>query len=188
VITLPVLSLTLAIFLSPEFGFFGFVVPTFRHTPLSSGLSLNCGDRSFRAFCAIRPCRRTCINVHLFARDAGVRPTDKAGVLFWKAVAAMEGRIDRAGANEAAERTEGRARRRKNVRDMVRAVVWLEMWAMDKSSIAPVRRWLTQLTFPVELRLSQPEVPRTPILRFAPEMTSIIILCSLTTSQSCNLI
>ena len=132
--TLPVLSMTLAIFLSPELGFFGFVVPTFRHTPFSSGLSLNCGDRSFRAFCAIRPCRRTCINVHLFARDAGAGLIAKAGVLCWNAVAAIEGRVDRTGANGAAERTEGRARRRKNVRDMVGAVVWLELSAMDKSS------------------------------------------------------
>ena len=72
VITLPVLNLTRAIFLSPELGFLGFVVPTFRHTPFSSGLFLSCGDRSFRAFCAILPCRRTCINVHLCARNDGV--------------------------------------------------------------------------------------------------------------------
>jgi hypothetical protein len=69
--TFPVLNLTLAIFLSPELGFFGFVVPTFRQTPFSSGLFFNCGDRSFRAPCDILPWRRTCINVHLFARDAG---------------------------------------------------------------------------------------------------------------------
>jgi hypothetical protein len=41
VTTLPVLNRTLAIFLSPEFGFLGFVVPTFKHTPFSSGLSFN---------------------------------------------------------------------------------------------------------------------------------------------------
>jgi hypothetical protein len=69
--TFPVLNRTLAIFLSPEFGFLGFVVPTFKHTPFNSGLFFNCGDRSFRAPCDILPCRRTCINVHLFARDAG---------------------------------------------------------------------------------------------------------------------
>ena len=39
--TLPVLNRTLAIFLSPELGFLGFVVPTFRHTPFSSGLFFN---------------------------------------------------------------------------------------------------------------------------------------------------
>lgn len=53
--TFPVLNLTLAIFLSPELGFLGFVVPTFKHTPFNSGLFFNCGDRSFRAFCAILP-------------------------------------------------------------------------------------------------------------------------------------
>lgn len=119
VITLPVLSLTLAIFRSPELGFFGFVVPTFRHTPFSSGLSFNCGDRSLRAFRAILPCRRTCINVHLCARDDGVGRAAKAGVLFWKAEAAIDGRIDRAGAKGTAERIEGRARRRKSVRGIM---------------------------------------------------------------------
>ena len=57
--TLPVLNLTLAIFRSPELGFLGFVVPTFKHTPFSSGLSFNCGDRNFRAFRSALPCRRT---------------------------------------------------------------------------------------------------------------------------------
>lgn len=57
--TFPVLNLTLAIFLSPELGFLGFVVPTFKHTPLSSGLFFSCGERSFRAPCDIRPWRRT---------------------------------------------------------------------------------------------------------------------------------
>jgi hypothetical protein len=151
--TLPVLNLTLAIFLSPELGFFGFVVPTFRHTPLSSGLSLNCGDRSFRAFCAILPCRRTCINVHLLARSVGVGPPAKAGVLFWKATAAREGRVDRAGANGIAERTEGRARRRRNRRDMVGAVVWLEMLALDKSSRCTGTTVADSANTPVELRL-----------------------------------
>lgn len=51
VITFPVLNRTLAIFLSPELGFLGFVVPTFKHTPLSSGRFANWGDRSFRALC-----------------------------------------------------------------------------------------------------------------------------------------
>jgi hypothetical protein len=41
VITFPVLNRTLAILRSPELGFLGFVVPTFRHTPFSSGLFFN---------------------------------------------------------------------------------------------------------------------------------------------------
>lgn len=72
VTTFPLLNLTLAIFLSPEFGFFGFVVPTFRHTPFISGLFASAGDRSFRRPRADRPFRSTCINVHLCAREAGV--------------------------------------------------------------------------------------------------------------------
>lgn len=63
VTTLPVLSLTLAIFLSPEFGFFGFVVPTFRHTPFISGRSASAGDVGLRARCATRQPRRTWLNV-----------------------------------------------------------------------------------------------------------------------------
>ena len=59
VMTFPVLNRTLAIFLSPELGFLGFVVPTFKHTPLSSGRLASCGDRSFRARWAILPCRNT---------------------------------------------------------------------------------------------------------------------------------
>jgi hypothetical protein len=121
--TFPVLSLTLAIFLSPELGFFGFVVPTFKHTPFSSGLSLNCGDRSFRAFCAILPCLRTCINVHLFARVEGTGRAARAEVAFWKAVTAMEGRADRTDANCVAAKTDGRTRRRRNVRGMAGAVL-----------------------------------------------------------------
>ena len=132
VITFPVLSLTLAIFLSPELGFFGFVVPTFKHTPFSSGLSLNWGDRSFRAFCAILPCRRTCINVHFWARDDGVGRTAKVGEAVWKAVAAIEGRIDRTGTREVKEKADGRTRRRRNVRGIVGGVVGLRRWSKTK--------------------------------------------------------
>lgn len=71
VTTFPLLNLTLAIFLSPELGFFGFVVPTFKHTAFNSGLPASCGDRSFRAFCAVRPFRSTWIRVHFCAREAG---------------------------------------------------------------------------------------------------------------------
>jgi hypothetical protein len=121
--TFPVLNLTLAIFLSPELGFFGFVVPTFRHTPFSSGLSLSCGDRSFRAFCAILPCLKTCIKVHLCARDEGAGRSAKVGPLVWNAVAAMEGRIDRAGAKKADGKRDGLRRRRSIVTGMVGVVV-----------------------------------------------------------------
>lgn len=65
VTTLPLLNRTLAIFLSPELGFFGFVVPTFRHTPFISGLFANAGDRSFRAGLVPRPLRTNCIKVIL---------------------------------------------------------------------------------------------------------------------------
>jgi hypothetical protein len=90
--TFPVLNLTLAIFLSPELGFLGLVVPTFRHTPFSSGLFLSCGDRSFRAFCAILPCLRTWINVHLCARVEGAALGRNVDAPFGNAAAAIEGR------------------------------------------------------------------------------------------------
>lgn len=50
--TVPLLSRTLAVFLSPEFGFFGLVVPTLRHTPFISGRCVlaKAGDVGFRAF------------------------------------------------------------------------------------------------------------------------------------------
>jgi hypothetical protein len=67
VTTFPLLNLTLAIFLSPELGFFGFVVPTFKHTPFISGLFANAGDRSFRGGLIFRPLRTTCISV-IFGR------------------------------------------------------------------------------------------------------------------------
>jgi hypothetical protein len=52
--------------------------------------------------------------------------------MFWKVVAAIDGRIDRAGEKGTADRAEGRTRRRKKVRGMVGAVVWLEMQAINK--------------------------------------------------------
>ena len=121
--TLPVLNLTLAIFLSPELGFFGLVVPTFRHTPFSSGLSLNCGDRSFRAFCAILPCLKTCIKVHLCARDEGAGRTAKVGFVVWNAVAAIEGRNDSAGARKVDGTRDGLSRRRRIVTGMAGVIV-----------------------------------------------------------------
>lgn len=123
VITFPVLNRTLAIFLSPELGFLGFVVPTFRHTPFSSGLFLSCGDRSFRIFCAILPCRKTWINVHLCARDAGVGR--RSGIIeeFGRAVAAIEGRTGRRADNGDCTRSDGRTRRRRNVRGMAGVVL-----------------------------------------------------------------
>jgi hypothetical protein len=52
--------------------------------------------------------------------------------MFWKVVAAIDGCIDRAGEKGTADRAEGRTRRRKKVRGMVGAVVWLEMQAINK--------------------------------------------------------
>lgn len=61
--TLPLLNRTRATFLSPELGFFGFVVPTRRHTPFISGLFTNAGDVGFRARCSTRHPRRTWLYV-----------------------------------------------------------------------------------------------------------------------------
>lgn len=63
VMTLPLLNRTLATFLSPELGFFGFVVPTRRQTPFISGLLTNAGDVGFRARCSTRHPRRTWLYV-----------------------------------------------------------------------------------------------------------------------------
>ena len=57
--TLPLLNLTLATFLSPELGFFGFVVPTLKHTPFISGLLTSAGDVGLRAACSVLQPRRT---------------------------------------------------------------------------------------------------------------------------------
>jgi hypothetical protein len=56
VTTLPVLNRTLATFRSAELGFFGFVVPTLRQTPLSSGAmtSRRAGETAWRARCCFR--------------------------------------------------------------------------------------------------------------------------------------
>lgn len=110
-ITFPVLKRTLAIFLSPELGFLGFVVPTFRQTPFSSGLLASCGDRSFRALCCILPCRRTWINVHLLARGAGVGPRERPAKALCSGVAAIG---ERAAVSGDCTKIEGRTRRRRN--------------------------------------------------------------------------
>jgi hypothetical protein len=116
-------------------GFLGFVVPTFKQTPFSSGLSFNCGDRSFRAFRSILPCRNTCIRVHLCARDEGAGRIANVGVAFWKARAAIEGRIERAEVSEKDGRADGRTKRRRNVRDMVGDVDgWRWSQWVDQSS------------------------------------------------------
>lgn len=134
VITLPVLSLTLAIFLSPELGFLGFVVPTFKHTPFNSGLSLSCGDRNFRAFFCARPWRRTWINVHLCARDEGAGPRGCAKAVVGKVAMASDGRGSRDVKTVGVETTDGRMARRRNVRDMVGGCGGLLGVAMGKSS------------------------------------------------------
>lgn len=61
--TFPLLSLTLAVFLCPEFGFFGFVIPTFRHTPFISGRPTMAGERERRSLFTSRPLRRTWLRV-----------------------------------------------------------------------------------------------------------------------------
>lgn len=72
--TFPELKRTLAVFRSPEFGFFGFVMPTFRQTPFISGRLCNCGDVSLRARCAFRQPRRTWLYVALRGgEDVNVR-------------------------------------------------------------------------------------------------------------------
>lgn len=43
----PLLNLILAIFLSPELGFFGFVTPTLTQTPFISGRSFSAGEVVF---------------------------------------------------------------------------------------------------------------------------------------------
>jgi hypothetical protein len=55
--TLPELSRTFAVFLCPEFGFLGLVMPTLRHTPFIAGrfAALSAGDTACRAFFAWRP-------------------------------------------------------------------------------------------------------------------------------------
>tara|TARA_R110002003_G_scaffold96_20_gene7594 strand:- start:11573 stop:12004 length:432 start_codon:yes stop_codon:yes gene_type:complete len=133
VMTFPVLRRTLAIFLSPELGFLGFVVPTFKQTPFSSGRFFSCGDRSFRAPCDILPCRSTCINVHLCARDAGVGLHGRNGAALRRAEAAIEGCAVREAARGDWKSTDGRTRRRRNVSGMI--VVMLKSWfSIAKSS------------------------------------------------------
>lgn len=132
--TFPLLNLTLAIFLSPEFGFFGFVVPTFKHTPFSSGRPASCGDRSFRAFWAIRPCLSTWIRVHLCAREAG--RGWNTGVL-WTMEAVNEGRSGCAGAIALLKMTDGRTMRRRNwtgivAAEMAMLLLHLEKWMKSR--------------------------------------------------------
>lgn len=57
--TLPLLNLTLATFLSPELGFFGLVVPTLRQTPFISGRLTRAGEVGLRAACSVLQPRRT---------------------------------------------------------------------------------------------------------------------------------
>lgn len=107
---MPLLNLTLAIFLSPELGFLGFVMPTRKQTPFIAGLCTNCGDTFLRAFCPFLQPPSTWLNV---AHRAGV----KANVLRATALN-CGGRMDFATVG----RNEGdgiRMRRRRNVRGMV---------------------------------------------------------------------
>ena len=130
--TFPVLKRTLAIFLSPELGFLGFVVPTFRHTPFSSGLFASCGDRSFRARCCILPWRRTWISVHLLARVAGVGARERPAKALWSGVAAIG---DRAAVRGDCAKIEGRTRRRRNWTGMAAAVMALSCRGRQKFEV-----------------------------------------------------
>ena len=117
--TFPLLNLTLAIFRSPELGFLGFVVPTFKHTPFISGLFASAGDLSFRSPCADLPPRSTCISVHLCAREAATGRMGSIDVAFWRAVAPIAGRAGTEESAGARHMTEGRTRRRKNWAGMI---------------------------------------------------------------------
>jgi hypothetical protein len=128
----PLLNRTLAIFLSPELGFLGFVVPTFKHTPFISGLFLRAGDRSFRGGFTPRPLRTTCISVHLCARDAGTAGFGSAIIVFRRGVEPIEGRIGREQVVKVLWRREGRTRRRRNWRGMARSLWWI-YFATSKS-------------------------------------------------------
>ena len=84
VITVPLLNLTLAVLRSPEFGFFGFVVPTRRQTPFSSGVFTKAGEVALRAFCPVRHPRRTWLYVAcvlgVLEKDRRVDATVKTGL------------------------------------------------------------------------------------------------------------
>jgi hypothetical protein len=130
VTTFPLLNLTLAIFLSPELGFLGFVVPTFRQTPFISGRFANAGDRSFRGGLRFRPLRTTWIKVHL-GRCA---ETEKARMGRLEALGVGRGpRGGRAHIGGARWSRQGRARRRRSWRGIlvmscsVAAVVGLKL-------------------------------------------------------------
>jgi len=76
--TLPVLRRTLAVFRSAELGFLGFVMPTLRHTPLSSGARAVdiAGDVCLRARCGLRHPLATWLSV---ASTEGVLLNWRAG-------------------------------------------------------------------------------------------------------------
>jgi hypothetical protein len=108
VITVPLLKRTLATFLSPELGFFGFVVPTLRHTPFSSGLLTMAGDLALLAFCPFLHPRRTWLYV---ASAGGVE--ENARWIKEGCGAKAVVRRDRDGA--------GRRRKAPNIRDAILA-------------------------------------------------------------------
>jgi len=110
---MPLLNLTLAVFLSPEFGFFGFVNPTRRQTPFMAGLFTNCGDVFFRAFWPTRHPPSTWLNV---ASCDGVEENVRFGI----DTATL--RFERRGEEVNWGRNEGRGnrtRRRRNVRGIL---------------------------------------------------------------------
>ena len=62
-ITFPLLRRTLAVFRCPEFGFLGFVIPTFRQIPFRNGRPTVAGERGRRAGFGVRPRVRTWFRV-----------------------------------------------------------------------------------------------------------------------------
>ena len=110
VITFPLLNLTLAIFLSPELGFFGFVVPTFKQTPFISGLFASAGDRSFRGGLVPLPSRTTWFRVIGRGADAEKERMGRAAVPLRSAIEAW---LKRAGVVMEVGFKDGRNRRRR---------------------------------------------------------------------------
>ena len=117
VTSMPLLNRTLAIFLSPELGFFGFVMPTRKHTPFIAGLCTSCGDTFLRAFWPTRHPLNTWLKV---AHCDGVA----MNVLRLVAPLNCEGRTN---ADFCGRKDGGgiRMRRRRNVRGIFPVCGWM---------------------------------------------------------------
>ena len=80
VMTRPLLRRTRAVLRSPEFGFFGRVMPTLRHTPFIWGafFSDSAGDTACRARCGFRHPRNTWFSVAARGAEAWKQATAAA--------------------------------------------------------------------------------------------------------------